>query len=280
MSENNEELNQDTNFEAEATAQGWKPQAEWSGDPEKWVDAKTFVTRAQEWVGPLKKEISALRTTMRQVVETGRRQQQAVLQEARNRESQLQNYIAQLTAQRDAAIAASDASEAVKLERNLASANQELAVTKENVKQTSAEAPDPELVQTANDFKARNRMWYGADQMATKDADTIGQIYSSMYPEKSLSEVLEHVEEQIFSKYPNYAPSKTRTGGPQSGNSGVRNVESNTSPTKLKWENLDEDTRLVGEQLIKRKVFKDKKDYLASLDSTDNTIDIAAFTKK
>lgn len=268
-------------FEKEARAQGWKPQGEWGGDPERWVDAKTFVTRAQDWVGSLKKELTSLRSTMRQVVETNRKRQDDLTRQYRARENELQAHIQQLAAQRDAAINASDAQAAVGLERSIASAHNELAATQAAVKENEAIQPPPELVQAANDFKARNREWYQTDPLATKDADTVGQIYSTLYPEKDLNEVLEYVESEIFKKYPNYAPHGSRPAGPEGAQSGVRSAQATTrSSNAPEWSDLDEDTRHVGDLLISKKVFRSRKDYLDSLADTSTEFDISKYTKK
>src|SRR3990167_3011505 len=32
----------------EATGMGWSPKESWRGDPEKWIDAETFVARGRE----------------------------------------------------------------------------------------------------------------------------------------------------------------------------------------------------------------------------------------
>ena len=36
-----------TGAEQQAYAQGWRPQDEWSGDPDKWVDANEFIFRGE-----------------------------------------------------------------------------------------------------------------------------------------------------------------------------------------------------------------------------------------
>ena len=46
---------QDTpNYEAEASKLGWSPKEKWRGDPDNWVDAKTYVERGQQFMPLLK----------------------------------------------------------------------------------------------------------------------------------------------------------------------------------------------------------------------------------
>lgn len=49
------EQTQERDFEKEARAHNWKPQDEFPGDPAKWVDAETFMRRADE-IMPLMRE--------------------------------------------------------------------------------------------------------------------------------------------------------------------------------------------------------------------------------
>jgi hypothetical protein len=42
-------------YESEARQQGWMPQEEFKGDPDRWTDAETFVRRADEVLPILKK---------------------------------------------------------------------------------------------------------------------------------------------------------------------------------------------------------------------------------
>jgi len=64
-----EEVETDTapverDFDAEARQHGWTDKEAFKGDPSKWVDAKTFVKRADEVMPLLKKQIDALKTKM------------------------------------------------------------------------------------------------------------------------------------------------------------------------------------------------------------------------
>lgn len=47
-------------FEQEASSEGWRPQEEWKGDPDKWVTAETFVERGEKIAGILKSKVDRL----------------------------------------------------------------------------------------------------------------------------------------------------------------------------------------------------------------------------
>lgn len=48
-------MNNDLSVEAKASALGWVPQEQFRGDPERWVDAETFVRRGEEVLPIIKK---------------------------------------------------------------------------------------------------------------------------------------------------------------------------------------------------------------------------------
>jgi len=79
-----------------AKASGWKPLEEFEGDPDQWVDAKEFIGRAPlfEKNHKLKKEVNELKNTLHEVKGYITKVSQAAYNKA----------VADLTAQRDAAI--------------------------------------------------------------------------------------------------------------------------------------------------------------------------------
>lgn len=67
---------EERNYEAEAIDLGWKPQDQFQGDPEKWVDAKTYVERGETMLPLIKannrKLQGDLEQTRQQLIETQR----------------------------------------------------------------------------------------------------------------------------------------------------------------------------------------------------------------
>lgn len=54
----------------EAARFGWKPQAEWTGAPEDWVDAAKFLARGRDYNGYLKKQNERLQTQIDELRDT------------------------------------------------------------------------------------------------------------------------------------------------------------------------------------------------------------------
>jgi hypothetical protein len=47
---NEAEKTEEVDYEAQAREDGWMPSEDWKGDPKRWVDAKTFVERGQQFL--------------------------------------------------------------------------------------------------------------------------------------------------------------------------------------------------------------------------------------
>lgn len=53
-------MTEERDYEHDAQQEGWRPKEEWQGNPEQWVDAKTFVERGEKIAGILKKKVDSL----------------------------------------------------------------------------------------------------------------------------------------------------------------------------------------------------------------------------
>lgn len=252
---------QPANYDNEARAQGWRPQEEWTGAPERWVDAETFVTRAQGWSGHLKKELEELRSVLRQQTALHKKIQEATIQQAKAKEQELQTHIQNLETQRAAAISQANGQQAVELERGIREASEELTQVK-----AQAKAPiDPLAAQVAADWRATNP-WYGTDKDLTKECDYIGNNYGQMHPDEPLSEILDFTAKEMKRRHPELSGQvATKPAGPQGGQvSGVRTVTASQNKDQMRWEELDDESRQVADKLIQKKVFKDRAAYLAA----------------
>lgn len=58
---------QESNFEAEASKMGWRPKEQFRGDPSRWIDAKTFVSRGHEVLPIVKAELKKAREEIAEV---------------------------------------------------------------------------------------------------------------------------------------------------------------------------------------------------------------------
>src|SRR5574337_489576 len=64
IEESQEENDSERDYESEAKEMGWRPQAQYKGDPEKWVDAQEFVERGEHILPILKANTNKLRSEL------------------------------------------------------------------------------------------------------------------------------------------------------------------------------------------------------------------------
>lgn len=266
-------------FETEARSQGWRPKEEFQGEPTKWVDAQTFVERGQNWIPHLKAEIAELRNLARTQEEFNRQQRAKLAQDAKLKQTQLQDRIAQLEAHRGAAISQADGNAAVQIEREIRATERELATTEREVGNTQTQAQNPaahpEIQKIASRWRTKNP-WYRLDAPATEMADRVGNEYAIIHPEASLPEVLDYVELTVKQAYPHITGQGNRVpSGPQGSNtrSGVRNVQQDTNngSSGTRWDELDPQTQKMADEFIKRKVYKNRTEYLKAYDVDEHT---------
>lgn len=172
--------------EEKAKAQGWVPKEQFRGDPEKWVDAKTFAERGEKIVPILKerndhleKEIREMKQTFQQFTDYHRQTEERVYNRAvKELESR------RLQAVEDGDTDAFRQAEAERLE---------LEKARPAVPVTPSEPPE------FGAFKTKNS-WYGTDPELTAEADALGRGYAD--GGMDYSKVLEKVENTIKKLYP------------------------------------------------------------------------------
>lgn len=105
-------------LDAEATARrkGWKPKAEFDGDPKTWVDAKTFIERGERFASTLQREVEALKTKLAGQSDGFKKLAKFYQESLDAKDTQLKSAIAQLRVQRSQAQADGDHEIAVQLE--------------------------------------------------------------------------------------------------------------------------------------------------------------------
>lgn len=171
-------------FEAEASETGWRPKEEWTGKPDNWKDAKTWV------------EHGDLKTSIRNEVRAEYEGRFASLEKMSKRaQDAIKNgyeaQIADLKAQKTIAVKAGDVATVDKIDKAI-------DATKEAAKD-EGESPIEENVNAA--FKKRNT-WYMDDEdltaMAIVQSQAISQAYTLKHGKPMPDEaMLEAVERKV-----------------------------------------------------------------------------------
>lgn len=149
-------------YEAEARKHGWTPKDDFKGDPGKWVDAETFVRRADEVMPFLKKQNAALK---REMDDLKKQVKQASAFFSKAEERAYSRALADLQARHDDAVESGDVAAARKVMQEMGQLQADKPAPE------SAPEHDPEQARRElNDWIERND-WYVTDDARRRYAD-------------------------------------------------------------------------------------------------------------
>jgi hypothetical protein len=248
-----------------AAQMGWRPQDGWSGDPEKWVDAKTYILRGddiqktlKESLGQLRRQNESMRSDLRGVREHFDRLTEA--QRTKHRE--------ELKAARREAATRGDA-EAVE---QIAGEIEELDRSGQQPAQQQQVVFDPAYTAWAD----RNP-WYLKDRIMSEAADNVAREFSDKNPGASIAEALEEVDRRLPDLFPTVFVKKPTGNGPQPTATteprrpaapsveGAGNRPPQTKPKKYTPSDLSSDELDVAKRYVKMGTHKNVQEYIDEL---------------
>jgi hypothetical protein len=207
----------DRDYEAEARAMGWHPQDEYNGDPAKWVDAKTFVTRGETQLPILRENARKLSQRVRQRDDENAdlRQQMSDMRESlttmrtmmeRGQEVGYQRAKAEFEQQMRAAVENGDVATFDRINGEM----QRLDEHHEQITKPAAPSPAPKAPEAAApkgtpEFKVwfdENRDWVEADPTLARAAIEAETGLRNSDEALSEGELWERVTEVVQQKYP------------------------------------------------------------------------------
>ena len=209
----------DTPTEVEARKDGWRPEDEWEGDPDQWVDAKEFVYRGSlmrriqqesKSAKTLRKELDQLRGTVKQLAEHNRKLASTEKEE----------MIDDLNDMRKEALQEQNFDKLIEIEGKIKEV--------ENLEDEIPEVPESDQTQEHPAVAAWREQndWYDSDPVLAGAADALAtqlrQKNPDWEPEKLLEELTIQVAERFFDEEPeseeteakpkSKAPRTTETG--------------------------------------------------------------------
>jgi len=197
-------------YEAEASKEGWAPQDQWKGDPERWKTAEQFVKDGEKIVPILKSKVDRLESRVNEVLASNKKfnefTQRSIAKEKKEKES----LIRELEAAKAQAITDGDGVAAVKADNDI----QELRT------EVQPDRPDP-LVE---EWLGENQ-WYKTNDKLAIFADGIAErIVNEGYTGKAyFNELTRRVKEA----HPNEFENKNRSKPQPVETSGEKAVDSN-----------------------------------------------------
>jgi hypothetical protein len=208
----------ETNYEAEARKQGWKPREEFDGPSDKWRPAKEFVDRGNEDPRILRSRVDKLD----KLYEGVKRQWQSDLSakekefnervERLNRVSELalksqrETYERQIESAKRAAVAEGDAERYDELTQHQTAVKQQWAAEDKEVLPQAQPAPKPNGVAPAPlpevDSWMKRNTWFNKDPALTDEATAYEDYLAKARPGLSLEERLEETRKHVVAQFP------------------------------------------------------------------------------
>lgn len=271
------EENQDESSQEEislARKQGWRPADEFKGPVGEFVTAHEFLERGAQWAHNLKRDVEGLKELSRNLVADNQRRLADERRQAEARIEELKNQVSELKALKAKAVENSDGVTVVKIDDQIEATREAIAEAK-TAPQSSPQAqtvPDARVQATVENWKSQNP-WYTADARAARYANMVGDEFMVSHPGAQLTDVLAYVEvetKKVFAQYGKIAPAGPDSGGSE--RSGGRTMGTQTRQAgAVKWEQLDEAGRKLGDEMIDRGVFKNRAEYLDFYMDGDNS---------
>lgn len=242
-----------SSVEKEARDMGWRPETEWDGDPNRWVDAETFVRRGQEILpivhANLKKERERSRKLEAKIAEIGAAQQEWMSFQKKQLEQQLEERITALKAARKDAVETGNGEQLNVIDDEL----HELRNVKTQHQTQQPQGVDPQFIE----WSARpENKWYSEDPSAQGFANMIGK---RLVEERGLSgmALYETVSEAMKRFYGPWQKQPRRTPVDSGRSSGV------PARRKMTYESLPAERREAVDLLMRNGMIKSPDEYIA-----------------
>lgn len=265
--EGQQQPQQEPNWEAMARPEGWRPKEQFRGNPDDWVDAKTFVQRGREINPILRKNNERLQAEIQGVREELKEALSAVksLQEynAKVEQKAFERAMARLKQEKKAALAAGDHETAAELDEQL----DELRDAKPTPAPAApapapAAAKDPKSDPVLKAWMDENASWYNEDpenEEMVAYANSVSQIIRKHDPKMERfrgQSFLDELKRRVVKQFPDRFGRRTGSasmvegaGGPGGGAAGGGGAKSLAS--------LPADARAQYKQLASEKWYQD-----------------------
>lgn len=242
--------------EDKASRQGWRPQEEFKGDPDKWVPAEEFLRRGEELMPFLKansarlekaqeqsrKEIAELKRTIREFGEYHSKTEQRAYERA----------MKDLADKQAAAVEANDLATVQETTKEIAELTREVA-TKPAPK-AAKQDEEPGFAEALEAWEDKHASWLGKD-----DAMTAAAVrFSDKLAAEGVSKIdaLPKIERMMKEAFPHKFRNANRDA-PAAVAGDTRAARTNGKS----WSDLPADAKAQGDRFIKQGLIKSREDY-------------------
>jgi len=254
--------------EEKAMAQGWRPQDEWDGDPDDWIDAKTFV-RNGEFMSRIQKQSQQLISQSSEINELKSAIKKLGEHNKTIAEKEFNRAMAALRREKANALEERDHEAVMEIDDQideLKSAKKEL-LEDDSTSSKTEETPqvDPKIQAAFQSWVVDND-WYNKDDVMAAAADRIGIKYAQSNPHLDFKEVLNYVTVEITKKFPNEfkAPASRGSGSVTES----RGVGRTTGKKKYTQKDLSEEQLQFAKTFVAAGAFDNVQQYVDQLVET------------
>lgn len=195
MSHESAEQIEEIDYEARAKEDGWMPQDQWKGDQSRWVDAKTFVERGQQFLpivqAKYRKTLETVESLRKEVDElkVGSKEYREFAEKALARERQeKETKIAELEALRKKAISEGDGDAFDKADKKLTELRQE--------------PPAKPSISPETQAWLSENTWYTQDPVLRGIADGLSDVVAAENPGLKGRVFLDKLRERVQAEVP------------------------------------------------------------------------------
>jgi hypothetical protein len=190
-------------FAERASTQGWAPLDEWRGDPDKWVDAKTFVERGEQNNFMLRERNDKLFDEMKSMRETlGDLHKRNIEAEERGRKKEHDRIMTSLNAQQREAIEEADVDRFDAIENKKKETLTAFEAESVEEEKPVTDNAIPEDVQKDVTKWIDDNPWYTKDAALNMEAQGVHMRLQREEPNLTVAENLAKVGEEIAKRYP------------------------------------------------------------------------------
>ena len=255
--------NEYTPAEEKAMASGWRPEDEWDGEADDWVDAKTF-NRNGEFMSRIQQQSKQLNTQTSELEQIKAAMKELGEHNKKIAEKEYDKAIKAL--KRERVMASEDADHAAVEEitdkiDELKETKREIDATPKQELETPPEdvAPDPLFTEWVG-----TNGWYKSDTVMRGAADALGMEYADRNKGAPLADVLDYVTKEMASKFPREFGNKMQrepspvTEG--SGNGGKRGKKA-----KFTEKDLSDEQKQFAKMFVDTGAFDNVQEYVDQL---------------
>ena len=236
-------------YEAEAVKDGWAPQEQWKGDPDKWKTAEQFVKDGENINGILKSRLDRQDNRINELLESNKALAKMGKKALEREKAEKEKLMEELSQARKQAIIDADGDAFEKADEALSS----LRNAKEEVDET------PPLAPVAQDWLKDNK-WYGTNTHMSIQADGIADRLRAAGYDDTSQGYFEELTRQVKEAFPNEFenPARKRAGLTEEG--GERGSEGSGKKT---FDDLPADAKAQYEAFKRDIPGFTKEDYVA-----------------